>query len=131
MVSFLRNANNLFVNWEKDDGKAPIKNIKSIEDYYSVYNYIKLRLNSIENINESLVELILRNLDKCWDKWKCTANNIEPERVLRMNEYYTKKPQHHVVLGGEGHKYDKNLKVVFENAPQSLRDVEETIDFWV
>ena len=131
MVSFLRNAKNLLVNWEQNDGKTPMKNIKSIEDFNSLYNFIKFRLNSIENINESIVKLVLDNLDKCWNDWEFLADNIETKRLLRMNEYYIKKPQHHVVLGDEGHKYDKNLRVVFKNAPQSLRDVEETIDFWV
>ena len=43
---------------------------------------------------------------------------------------YSDKPVQNVVLGSPIHKH-KNLKVVYENAPQSLRDVEETIDFWV
>lgn len=131
MVSFLRNANNLMVNWQNDDGKTPIKNIKSEEDYNEVYNFIKLRLNSMENINDELIQIVLKNLKKCWKRWEFVAEAIEPKRVLRMNEYYLKKPQQHVVLGDEGHKYNKNLRVVFKNAPQSLRDVEETIDFWV
>ena len=131
MVSFLRNSNNLLVNWEKNDGKTPIKDIKSINDYNEIYNFIKLRLHSIENINGDIVKLVLNNLDKCWNDWEFIAENIETKRLLKMYEYYIKKPQHHVVLGDEGHKYDKNLKVVFKNAPQSLRDVEETIDFWV
>ncbi|ALT68977.1 DISARM system helicase DrmA [Methanobrevibacter millerae] len=131
LVSFLRNANHLMVNWEKNDGKEPIKNINSINDYNDVYNIIKMRLNSIDNINEDSVKKVLKNLDKCWNDWEFIADNIESKRLLRINEYYIKKPQHHVVLGDEGHKYDKNLKVVFKDAPQSLRDVEETIDFWV
>ena len=131
MVSFLRNANNLMVNWEKNDGKTPIKNIKSEEDFNIVYNFIKERLNSIKNMDDALVELVLDNLNDCWNDWKSTADEIEPKRLLRMYEYYFKKPQHHVVLGDEGHKYDRNLKIVYKNAPQSLRDVEETIDFWV
>jgi hypothetical protein len=131
MVSFLRNANNLVVDWDKNDGKTPIKNIKSIDDFNNLCNFIKLRLNSMENLNEDIVKVVLKNLDNCWKDWEFIADNIEPKRLLRMNEYYIKKPQHHVVLGDEGHKYNKNLKVVFKNAPQSLRDVEETIDFWV
>ncbi len=131
MVSFLRNANNLFVDWEKNDGKTPINNIESVEDFNNIYNFIKLRLSSMENLNDNLIELVLKNLDKCWSDWEFIANNIEPKRLLKMNEYSIKKPQHHVVLGDEAHKYNKNLKVVFKNAPQSLRDVEETIDFWV
>ena len=42
---------------------------------------------------------------------KFIADNIEPKRLLKMNEYSIKKPQHHVVLGDEAHKYNKNLKL--------------------
>ena len=48
-----------------------------------------------------------------------------------MHEYYYSKPQQNVVLGDTGHENNDNLKVVYSNAPQSLRDIEETIDFWV
>ena len=48
-----------------------------------------------------------------------------------MYEYYFEKPKKSVVLGDSGHNHNKNLKVVYKNAPQSLRDVEETIEFWV
>jgi len=131
MVSFLRNANDLKVNWQGEDGKTPIMNAKSKDDFEDIYNYIKLRLNSMENINDELVQIVLRNLKKGWKRWEFVADAIEPKRNLMMNEYYQKKPQQHVVLGSEGHKYNKNLRVVFKNAPQSLRDIEETIDFWV
>ena len=131
MVSFLRNASNLAVDWQKNDGKTPINNIKSKEDFYKAYDFIKMRLNSIKNIGDKNVKQILEDLEDCWNEWEDIANNMEPKRLLKMNEYYIKKPQHHVVLGDEGHKYNRDLKVVFKNAPQSLRDVEETIDFWV
>ena len=85
----------------------------------------------MENINEENEKMVLKNLEKCWDRWESIADAIEPKIKLNMKEYYVKKPQQNVVLGTEGHNYKKDLKVVFRNAPQSLRDVEETIDFWV
>ena len=48
-----------------------------------------------------------------------------------MNEYYHDKPQQNVVLGDTGHENNEKLKVVYSNAPQSLRDIEETIEFRV
>lgn len=131
MVSFLRNANYLLVNWQQNDGKAPIKNQNSKEDFDYVYNLLKNRLNSMENMDENMVQSVLKSLKKCIKDWQFIANNIEDNQFLKMNEYYIKKPEQHVVLGDEGHKYNKNLRVVYKNAPQSLRDVEETIDFWV
>ena len=131
MVSFLRNANDLLVNWQQNDGKTPIKNQNSKEDFKHVCNLLKNRLKSMENTDEDMIQSVLTSLQKCIEDWQFIANNIEDKQFLKMNEYYIKKPEQHVVLGDEGHKYNKNLRVVYKNAPQSLRDVEETIDFWV
>ena len=59
------------------------------------------------------------------------ADSIEDKKRLQMYEYYYVKPLQNVVLGDTGHENNDNLKVVYSNAPQSLRDIEETIDFWV
>lgn len=131
LVAFLRNANDLLVNWQNNEGKIPIKNDKSKKDFDEIKNILDERLSSMEYMDYEIVDSILDAVDDCFDDWKFVADNIMDKKILKIFEYYYKKPQHHVVLGDEGHNYDKNLKVVYKNAPQSLRDVEETIDFWV
>ncbi|MBR3112830.1 MAG: DISARM system helicase DrmA [Methanobrevibacter sp.] len=131
LVAFLRNSANLAVNWSNNDGKKPIKNINSSKDFRDITCFIEDRLNEMENIERSLIDSILLYVDKCVKDWKDVVNSIEDKRSLRIFEYYFDKPKQHVVLGDSGHEYNENLKVVYNNAPQSLRDVEETIDFWV
>ena len=131
LVAFLRNSPNLNVNWASDDGKKPIKNLNSFKDIFDITCFIENRLNEMDNIEESLIDSILLYLDECTERWKTVANSIEDKRSLKIFEYYKDKPKQHVVLGDSGHEYNDKLKVVYNNAPQSLRDVEETIDFWV
>ena len=133
IVAFLRNSADLEVNWQENDGK-PIRNIKAKEDVNFIYNYLKDRLNNMKQFKgeEEIIKPILDYLEECIDDWEGVAESLSDDRLkLQMYEYYYYKPQQHVVLGDSGHKNDNKLKVVYNNAPQSLRDVEETIDFWV
>ena len=81
---------------------------------------------------EEKIKPVLDYLEDCVDDWEKVAESLSDDKLkLQIYEYYRFKPQQHVVLGDSGHKNDKKIKVVYDNAPQSLRDVEETIDFWV
>ena len=129
MVAFLRNSTNLKVNWKENDGKKPILNANSFSDFFSIIGFLEDRITSSEYVDNEVIDTILSFHQKCIDEWKNIANSVEDKRKLTMYEY-SDKPVQNVVLGSPIHKH-KNLKVVYENAPQSLRDVEETIDFWV
>jgi len=60
------------------------------------------------------------------DNWQLTARN---SAGLQYVEYaIDQPPQHPVVLGDPQHTH-AGLDVVYENAPQSLRDIEETTGF--
>lgn len=131
MVAFLRNSPDLKVNWLDNDGKNTIKNINSWSDFMYFLTFLEDRIVDMDYVEESLIDSILEFIDECYDNWKNIANSIENNRSLRFYEYYYDKPKQHVVLGDSGHEHNDNLEVVFSNAPQSLRDVEETIDFWV
>ena len=134
MVSFLRNSKELLADWQKNDGKSPIKDSRSESDFNDVRSLLKERLNFMKNIDDKLEKSILDTLEDKIKAWKDIAHNInktDEKKLLKMNEYYVKKPKQNVVLGSEGHNYKEDLDVVYKNAPQSLRDVEETIDFWV
>ena len=132
MVAFLRNAPDLEEEWEKNQGKT-IQNEKSEEDIDFIYRYLRDRLIKMISFeeNEDLINSILKNLEKCKKDWKKVSESIEGKSPFEMYEYYFEKPKKSVVLGDSGHNHNKNLKVVYKNAPQSLRDVEETIDFRV
>ena len=131
VVAFLRNAFDLKVKWEENDGKNTIKNKNADEDINFVYHFINDRLGKMENVDSDSLKPILRYFENAIDDWKTVADSIEDKKRLQMYENYYIKPQQNVVLGDTGHEKNDNLKVVYSNAPQSLRDIEETIDFWV
>ena len=43
----------------------------------------------------------------------------------------TSPPSKNVVLGDPAHDKIDGLEVVYKNAPMSLRDIEDTLEFWV
>lgn len=131
-VAFLRNAMDLSVNWENnDDASSPIKDERSEDDFEYIYNYIKERLYNMKTLDDGMVCAVLEYLKEAKDDWRNVANNLQNGKALKMYENVFYKPKQNVVLGTVAHEYHDNLKVVYNNAPYSLRDVEDEIDFWV
>lgn len=126
LVAFLRNASNLTVRWFKDDGKTiTLKNAQ--EDLMLIQTLIKNRLKN-SGISDEKIDNIIKTFNNNIKKWE---NLAKQDRELRFSEY---NPFHglkyNVVLGDLAHE-SEDLEVVYENAPQSLREIEETIGFWV
>jgi len=129
MVSFLRNLWKPTVEWFKDDGKIIQENnadydLKVFKDIY------KRRIKN-KNIN---VQNKLNFLDSIIDKWRNIIQLINNNEFIKFVEYAIySDPKFHVVLGDPIHEIYKNngIKVVFKNAPQSLREIEETTGFEV
>jgi deoxyhypusine synthase len=111
------------VNWTEEDGKVILSG-ESSEDIHYLQESLTNRLDKIFNRKED-VEIIENFLEECIKKWRSVAEEVNE---LRFSEYITR--QHNVVLGTPSHEY-KNLKTVFRNAPNSLRDIEETTGFRV
>ena len=69
----------------------------------------------------------MNTFDNCVESWK----NIQLDR-LDFSEYQFKgKYEKDVVLGDPVHEAKKELKTVYKNVPQSLREIEQTTGFWV
>ena len=127
VVAFLRNAKNLKIDWTQDDGKI-INNKKSDEDLKFIEEFLINRLKECD-INNTNIEKIKDIFKSNIDKWKYLA---KMDGELRFNEYNPfHELKYNVVLGDLEHEGNENLDVVYENAPQSLREIEETIGFWV
>ena len=127
MVAFLRNASNLNIKWYSDDAKL-VLNKNAEDDFNFLERLITERLNNF-NVPKYKLDEILEIFKRNVEKWKKIASNSE---VLRFNEYSPYRPlKYDVVLGDLAHESEKDLDVVYENAPQSLREIEETIGFWV
>ena len=127
IVAFLRNANNLNIDWTQDNAKI-INNKKSDNDIKFIEEFLINRLKEC-NINDNNIEKIKDIFKSNIDKWKYLATM---DGELHFNEYNPfHKLKYNVVLGDLEHYGDDDLEVVYENAPQSLREIEETIGFWV
>ncbi len=63
------------------------------------------------------------------DRWRSVASQFQSNNEFVYHESaFTKTPQRHVVLGDPQHMA-QGLQEVYRNAPNSLRDVEETTGF--
>ena len=61
------------------------------------------------------------------DLWQVRAQQADPDGLVYWESTAVRAPQLDVVLGDEAHQTDDDRAVVFENAPNSLRDVEPTL----
>lgn len=127
IIAFLRNADNLNIDWTQEDGKI-INDKKSEQDLKFIENFLIERLKECD-MNKTDIERIKDIFKSNIDKWKFIA---KMKGELHFNEYNPfNKLKYNVVLGDLEHEGDEDLDVVYENAPQSLREIEETIGFWV
>ena len=63
------------------------------------------------------------------DRWQSlAAQNSDPNRFVYSEPAFLRPPERHVVLGDSQHR-TQGFSEAYENAPQSLREVEETTGF--
>jgi hypothetical protein len=141
-VAMLRNAENI--------GGVPINQDWAVENDPEIPSKAKIEvgpmkmrtqrrskeveavLDLLEDRSQTQPDRIRPPVDVCFneacsemDKWKSDSSKEE----LAYYEYaMTREPKYAVVLGDPQHKSSKKT-VVFENAPQSLREVEATATF--
>ncbi len=127
LVAYLRNAKNLNCNWTKDDGRIILAD-GAEEDIKSFSTLLEKRLlkMGLKNSKE-----IMNILNDDIVRWKDIATETE-ELVYSENSSIYQEISKDVVLGDPEHeKPTNNLKTVYKNSPQSLREVEDTLGFWV
>ena len=130
LVAFLRNVGTLECNLDEEP-----KNILStgVDEFISFFKEnTKKRLINMK-FSEKEICNIFRKIDDGVKDWKELAEKEDKENILVYHEPYSKYikiPTKNVVLGDPAH--DKfNRGVVYKNAPMSLRDIEDTLEFWV
>ncbi|AFL95280.1 hypothetical protein CL1_1077 [Thermococcus cleftensis] len=128
MVGILRNHPNPKVPWWQDRS-APLMadertRAPEIMELIRIFSDRLRKLPGSRQLVETdeLKEIVESKLDK----WKEVAKKVDGD--LEYHEYFrATKP---VVLGTPAHEY-KRKPVVYPNAPNSLRDVEETVGFQI
>ncbi len=126
MVSFLRNILNPSAKWYEQDGTV-ILDEDADKDIKQFMNTLSTRVQYIMKTTGNVIEYFQSQKDR----WSNIAMEIERNGSLAFVEYPHREPKKNVVLGDPSHEHYPSLKVVYKNAPQSLREVEETTGFEV
>lgn len=124
MVAFLRNMAGSQNKWSSNNG-----HLIQFEDAMKDFSrFLQVCFTERGNPSQDVIEFIKSQ----YDMWKNRSTGIGPAIPLMFYEYVQyRQAQNHVVLGDPAHERCLNLITVFKNAPQSLRDVEETTAFEV
>jgi len=128
-VFILRNMKGQTIDWYRDD-TAPLmsNNRTSNSEVQTLPQIFENRGQLQPRFRKPPLAVITHLVNSKLDKWQMVGAN-RPE--LRYVEYaMNRSPQAPVVLGDYQHKHAKK-DVVYENAPRSLRDIEETTGFQV
>ncbi|AGK61346.1 hypothetical protein Asulf_01355 [Archaeoglobus sulfaticallidus PM70-1] len=129
LVSFLRNLPNPKVVWFDEYGGKEILNPVAEDDIKKFTDITLSRISRIITDNGTINELINYFRSQV-DRWKYVAAKIRD--VLKFMEYCLYRlPEFSVVLGDPLHEKSPSVEVVYRNAPQSLREIEETTGFEV
>jgi hypothetical protein len=125
-VFLLRNMRNTTTEWHKDDTAPLMAKVRtSSRETRELPNIIDWRAGKqprLRTPTQSVSQYVASELDR----WMLFAAN-NPD--LKYVEYaISDNPHFPVVLGDYQHQHS-NLGVVYKNAPQSLRDIEETTGF--
>jgi hypothetical protein len=133
IVYMLRNMRNTTISWHREESAKDIVKCRyDAREFKVIPAFIKQRLESQPDIRRMLADSIRDKIASMLDKWCLVARRcndlVYSEIVLRDF------PRYSVVLGDPVHQHARingRLEVVYENVPQSLREVEETIAFEV
>jgi hypothetical protein len=141
-VAVLRNAGNIFgtpvsPKWAiendhdfatktmADVGPTRMRTEKNSKEAKSVIDLIETRAQSQPAQIRPPTNACSGETDSGLDRWRSFASDKE---LVFYEQTVTRTPKYPVVLGDPQHKA-RNKRVVFDNAPQSLREVEATATF--
>ena len=125
-VFILRNMRSQKSGWHRDDSASLMADLRTTApEVRRLPEIFKERADRQPDLRKPLVD-VANIVENKLDLWQQIAHN-NPH--LKYAEYApAKRPKSPVVLGDFQHRHS-GLPVVYENAPGSLRDIEETAGF--
>ena len=124
-VFILRNMSNPTLPWyQKDTARAMGSNRNSANEVKCLPDIFESRAQHQPSLRRPVKDSVKNFIGGELDRWSNYANSNQD---LEYFEYFRQK--HSVVLGDPEHKHSPNLHSVYSDAPQSLRDIEETTSF--
>lgn len=127
-VFMLRNMRYTTVPWHEDASASLMSKYRQANEVRCIPHILEERAQNQPVLKRPSHNFVQSYTSTELDRWQNVANLHFGE--LRYAEYITAGiPQSHVVLGDSQHQHVRNIDVVYENAPQSLREIEETCGF--
>jgi hypothetical protein len=116
--------------WHREDAAGRMAGARFANEVRDLPQILESRAQSQPPLRRPDAGIVQTLAESGLDRWAQVARLVSQlGGGLRFVEYAIgQRPQHPVVLGDPEHQR-AGLHVVFENVPQSLRDVEETLDF--
>ncbi|MDR2720583.1 MAG: DISARM system helicase DrmA [Nitrososphaerota archaeon] len=125
MVFILRNMRHSTTPWRKDDSASQMAT-QMTEALKILVSIFENRSQAQPSIRKPLMGRTSKNVQSKLDIWQSIAK-LNPS--LKYVEYAINKPPESAVVLGDYQHLHAHKEVVYENAPQSLRDIEETTGF--
>ncbi len=124
-VFILRNMSNPTIPWYRwDTARAMNSNRNNANEVKCLPDIFESRAQHQPSLRRPAKDWVKNFIGSELDRWSNLANSNQD---LEYFEYF--RPRHSVVLGDPEHKHSPNLCSVYSDAPQSLRDIEETTGF--
>lgn len=129
-VFMLRSSRSATIPWLRDDSaRLMATNRSTAPEIGSVISRMEGRALEQPGIRQPVRGSVADHLSQDLDSWRSTAHR-RPD--LTYVEYaISRPPTRNVVLGDDQHQQasQRGIEVVYRNAPQSLRDIEEMTGF--
>lgn len=122
-VGILRNMRGCTVPWSRDQSAVQMAVNRHAPEIVTIPAEFERRAQRQPSGRKPATGTVQRDVEAKLDRWQQEASR---NSNIVYVEYFT--PQKPVVLGDPRHQHAR-LPVVYRNAPQSLRDVEETTGF--
>ncbi|RLE47819.1 MAG: helicase, partial [Candidatus Methanomethylicota archaeon] len=131
LVFILRNMRNVTVRWCDENSAREMPRYRLIANEINlISSYLSQRIAHQPPARQALLGMIQHRLNSLLDRWCSVARRYS--NLVYYENVVSGIPRYSVVLGDPIHQHAKlnsQLEVVYENTPQSLREVEETIAF--
>jgi hypothetical protein len=126
-VFILRNMRNTQGEWHRDGSARNMAQLRSrAPEVLGLPSIFQNRSDGQPTIRRPRAGSVSQFMGSELDRWWSFASNLQD---LNYVDYaINTPPRHNVVLGDAVHQHGR-WSVVYENAPQSLRDIEETTGF--
>lgn len=122
-LSIMRNMKNTNIDWNRPDSAKKITESDARDDFSRIPAILGERAEQQPDFRGAEASSVKAVVKSQRDKWRQVAERVED---LKYSEYVF--TNNSVVLGDAEHEHS-DFEVVFEDAPPSLRDIEQTTSF--